>query len=298
MRLVRLARGPRCIESTDAQTRRLPDGVVAIMMEQHRRLAMFVGCCLFLCARTSGQTIRTIDPATLPRFEVASVKPNPSGAAQMIVKTPPSGVVHATNVNARFLIRYAFDIPDFLIVGANDWKATEHFEIAAKAPEGSDEAVIRAMFRALLADRFRLRAHTEPREMTVDVLTLAGQGPGPQLQRPEHPCRQPPCHPRARFGHLEGTDVSLADLASALTVNTRRVVVDRTGLGGRFDFALTWTPDAVALDPSVRADFPSVDPDGPSLATALLQQLGMRLQRAREPVDRLVIDHIEHPDPD
>lgn len=253
---------------------------------------------LMRSADPQAQTIQETDPAKLPRFEVASIKANRSGAPQMAFATPPSGLIHAINVNVRFLVRYAFSVPDFLIVGADDWKATEHFDIAAKAPEGSDESLIRQMFRALLADRFHVRTHTEQREMTVDVLRLAGQTQGPNLQRPKRPCDKPPCHPRGPFGHLEGSDVPLADLAWALTVDTGRVFVDRTGLSGRFDFTLTWTPDAVALDPGLRAELPSVDPDGPSLTTALHQELGITVQRAREPVDVLVIDHIERPDPD
>jgi uncharacterized protein (TIGR03435 family) len=154
------------------------------------------------------------------------------------------------------------------------------------------------MFRALLVDRFRLTAHTEAREMPVDVLTLAERTPGPNMKASPQLCDNPPCHARASFGHVEGRDVPVAELASALTLLTRRVVVDRTGLAGGFDWTLDYTPDAIALQPSLRSEFPSVDPDGPALATALRQQLGIKMQTTRDRVDVLVIDHIERPDPD
>lgn len=245
-----------------------------------------------------GQTIQKVDESTQPRFEVASVKPNRSGVPQMTIATSPSGSIHATNVNTRFLIRYAFNVQDFLIANAPDWASSEHFDVAAKGPANTTEARARDMFRSLLVERFRLDARREPREMAVDVLTLASDRLGPNLTPSKGPCASPPCHARASFGHIEGKAVPVSELAAALTLLTRRVVVDRTGLAAPCDFTLTYTPDAIVLQPTVRSEFPAVDPDGPSLATALRQQLGITMLTTREPVDMVVIDHIERPDPD
>jgi uncharacterized protein (TIGR03435 family) len=235
---------------------------------------------------------------TAPAFEAASIKANHSGAPQMMFQTPPSGVISAVNVNVQFLIRFAFDLIDNRIVNVPRWAQTEHVDIIARAPSGSSMNDVRLMFRTLLAERFALRTHTESREMPVDVLTRESDGklgPALTIARERCPLPNPACGVHTTFGHVETTDGTMADLAAALAVLTRRVVVDRTGLTDRYALTLTYTPDDIALQPSLRTQFPTIDADGPSLATALREQLGLRMQSTREPVDVLVVDAVDHP---
>jgi len=94
---------------------------------------------------------------------------------------------------------------------------------------------------------------------------------------PTRPSERPQCSLRVAFGRINGTGQSIADLVQALGRLTRRHLVDETDLAGRYDFALTYTPDAVVLDPATRTEFPAIDPDGPALNSALQEQLGLRL---------------------
>jgi uncharacterized protein (TIGR03435 family) len=102
---------------------------------------------------------------------------------------------------------------------------------------------------------------------------------------------------RAAFGRLAGRDVPLSEIVGELGRATGRHVVDETGLAGRYDVTLTYTPDSVVLNPATRAEFPAIDPDGPSLGTALREQLGLRLQSRRGPVDVLVVERVQPPTP-
>ena len=173
---------------------------------------------------------------------------------------------------------------------------SEHFDVIAKAPEQAPLADIRLMFRALLAERFHLELHREQRNQSVDVLTLTRPGVlGPKLSRVEPCAEAPKCQAHVGFGQVTTASAPLDQLATALTVATRRTVVNRTGLDGYFAFTLTYTPDAVALEPAVRAEFPAIDPDGPSLSTALKEQLGLTLRSTTEPVDVLIVDRVERP---
>jgi uncharacterized protein (TIGR03435 family) len=235
-----------------------------------------------------------------PTFEVASIKSNTSGQVQMTIVPSPSGLVVATNVSPYVLIRYAYDLPEARITGLPRWALFDHFDISAKAPANTGIGPVRAMFRALLAQRFGLTAQMEPRPMDVDVLTMekpAALGPNlvPSTKRCEPPAN---CDTRTLFGHLEGTDVSSTDIASALSLMTRRLVIDHTGLTGRYNVSLKFTPDAITLRPALRSDYPQIDPDGPSLSTALKEQLGIKMKTQSEKVDVLVIDHVEKPTPD
>jgi len=239
-------------------------------------------------------------------FVAVSIRPNTSGVPQMIIQTPPSGLVTGTNVTVLMLIRYAYGMPDFRVVGAPAWASSTHFDVTARGPAQASADTTRAMVRALLADRFAARVQPGTREMEMDVLTRAGRDLGPQLRVSERPCAaaaaEAPggerCGVRPAFGRITGRDVSIGEVAGGIGFMSRRHVVDETGLTGRYDVTLTYTPDAVVLNPSVRAEFPSVDPDGPSLATALREQLGLRLQQRRGPVDVLVVERVEMPAPD
>jgi uncharacterized protein (TIGR03435 family) len=268
-------------------------------------------------------------PERPPSFEVASVKENRSGDLRSPIRTEPGGRFTATNVSLKFLIAEAFMGPQPVhlssrIVGGPDWINSTRFDIIAKAstefrssPEGPPNELF-LMLRSLLEDRFKVRTHRETRELPVYELVVArADGKlGPQLRQstadcdgpppPRQPNEPPPCGamrgparvmaggiPMRRFAEMLTAIMAVGTPASA----DGRLVIDKTGLSGRFAFNLTWTPDqipTVAPPPGI----PPVDPNGPSLVTALQEQLGLKLESAKGPVEVLVIDSVERPTPD
>jgi uncharacterized protein (TIGR03435 family) len=183
---------------------------------------------------------------------------------------------------------------------------------------------IQIMLRNLMADRFKLRVHRETREMPIYALVLARSDGtlGPQLRPAAVDCaalagqrgrggppaplqagERPPCGMRIGPGNMMGGGLALSQLANSLSPFAQRVVVDRTGLTGNFDLDLTWTPDQIPQAPpgGLPAGVPPpppIDPNGPSLFTALQEQLGLKLDSVRGPVEVLVIDSVEQPTAD
>jgi len=242
-------------------------------------------------------------------FEVATIKPNTSGDDRVAGGFLPGGRYRVTNYSLRSLIAAAYVMPqvtpDFLITGGPDWIDTSRFDIDAKAaaefPSAPDErsAPRRIMLQQLLTDRFALRVHTATTERSVYTLVPArrdGQ-PGPNWHLAEGDCtaRERPASCAARIGPgavtLKGATV--AQLVNLLSRFVNRVVVDRTSLTGAFDVELRWTP-APGEWIAPGQDAPSAD--GPSLFTALQEQLGLKLESTKAPVGVLVIDHVEKPD--
>jgi uncharacterized protein (TIGR03435 family) len=268
-------------------------------------------------------------PAANPSFEVASVKPNKSGTQQVMLGLQPGGRFTATNAPLRMLIRNAYQLQDFQLVGLPDWASSERFDIVAKAegdvppaPIGTT-GPIQLMVRSLLAERFKLAAHQEARELPIYALVVAKSDGklGPQLRPAAVDCaammaargrsgggppappplaQRPVCGMRIGPGTMAGGGFPLSQLAQTLSQFVQRVVVDRTGLAGNYDLDLTWTPDQMpqgSPPPGAPALSP-VDPNGPSIFTALQEQLGLKLDAQRGPVDVLVIDKIDRPTPD
>jgi uncharacterized protein (TIGR03435 family) len=189
------------------------------------------------------------------------------------------------------------------------------------------------MLRALLADRFKLATHSDTRDLPIYALVLArADGKfGPQLQKaivecnagpraggnavrgpgPNGPAQGPPpgspqggppqadgrvsCGIRVGPGSMSVGGSPMSQFASSLAMWVGRVVVDKTGLSGAYDFNLTWTPDQMPQRPPGAPDAPAIDPNGPSIFTAVQEQLGLKLDSQRGPVSVLVIDHAEHP---
>jgi uncharacterized protein (TIGR03435 family) len=146
------------------------------------------------------------------------------------------------------------------------------------------------MLQALLADRFKLAVHRETK-----VLPVYGLVPGKGKSK-LHAVKEPRPDDgtfRAGRGRLSGQGVTMQDLVEMLAGQVDGIVVDRTGITGKFDIALEWTPDVIAIGGNDRE--PAPDPSGPSLVTALSEQLGLELKPSKGPVDILVIDHVEKP---
>ncbi len=208
----------------------------------------------------------------------------------MSIRIEPGGRFIATGMPIWPLIMKAYGVRDFQLAGDVDWKYSQRFDIAAK-PDGevSDEKVL-LMLQALLADRFKLKLHRETKEMQVYVMTVAKNGPknGPKLTAAE-PSETGGIRIRG-MGRLAGISASTLQLAeglSDLALNGRhfldRPVLDRTGLSGVYNFNLEWTPEGAP------------DPFGPSIFTAIQEQLGLKLETQKAPVEILVIDRLEKP---
>jgi uncharacterized protein (TIGR03435 family) len=176
------------------------------------------------------------------------------------------------------------------------------------------------MLRTLLADRFGVVVHPETRELPVYELVVAradrkfgpeinpskldceNQAPGRRGGPPPAPGNpaQPVCGMRIGPGQMVMGGTPMSQFATVLSNFVQRVVLDRTRLAGTFDFRLSWTPDRIpqGAPPPGGPALPPVDPNGPSLFAALQEQLGLKLESTRTPLDVLVIDRVERPMPD
>jgi len=287
-----------------------------------------------LIAGSAALAAQTPQSAPAPAFEVASIKPNNSGDGRVMMQVQP-GRYQATNVTLRLLIRNAYQLQDFQITGGPSWLSSDHFDIIAKMPDGfqppagppapgSGPGPVQLMLRALLAERFKLVVRNETKEAPIYALILArsdgklgpalkksdvdcaavmaargrGRGPAPG---PPQPGERMPCGIRIGPGNMSVGGSTLAQFANSLGMFAGRIVQDRTGLTGAWDIDLTWTPDQMPQRPPGAGDGPpqfngvAVDPNGPSLFTAVQEQLGLKLDSQRGPVETLVIDHAEKP---
>jgi uncharacterized protein (TIGR03435 family) len=240
---------------------------------------------------------------------VASVKPNKSMSSNASMMPAPGGRFVATNASLTNLISMAYDIPFFRLVGGAS-RLTDRFDIVAKMPERVGLGRIPLMLRTLLAERFNLKAHNETREQPIYALVLAKRDGrfGPELRRSDADCEAiraaratsrpdlapPPtvaplrCSSSMTFGRLTIRDMPLDTLANSLSGMVGRVVFDRTALAGNFNLSLRYAPDGTD----------SAQSQDPSIFTALQEQLGLKLESTKGPVDVLVIDHVEQPTPD
>jgi uncharacterized protein (TIGR03435 family) len=254
-------------------------------------------------------------------YDVASIKPNDSGSANIGWRTPADGFT-ATNVSLKYVIKMAYRVEDVQIAGAPNWLGSEKYDIDAKMDVSvaaelqklspDDRRLARQhMLQALLADRFKLTVHRETRELPVYSLVIGKNGPILQETKPD-PSAPPAPGPAASRGGssiriskmssgpatMTALHTSASDLADSLSVQLGRTVLDKTGLTSRYDFTLKWTADDAQLPlPSGRAPPPSLttDPSGPTLFTAVQEQLGLKLEPGKGPVEVVVIDHVERP---
>jgi len=266
----------------------------------------------------SAQAGRGVLQAT-KTFEVASVKPHPSNQVQpSSMVAEPGGRFTARSIPLRFLIRTAYQIQDDQVVDGPAWIGADRFDVTAKAEDGASPADLAPMLQALLADRFKLTFHRETRELPVFELQLARTDGtlGPKMKRndctpdvnapPTAPGGPPRCGSISNgFGRLTLIATPLRVMAQFLSPALNRVVIDKTGLSANFDVDLTWTPDRLpprpagaAPDQPVFVNGVEIDPNGPSIFTAVREQLGLKLESTRAPVEVLSIDHVEQPSPD
>jgi len=218
-------------------------------------------------------------------FEVAAIRPSNSGRPGMSIETD-AGRFKAINATVSFLIQYAYGVKDFQLIGGPGWIGSDKYDIEAKSEIKANDREFPSMMQALLADRFQLKFHRETREFPIFGLVVAKGGP--KLTPASETGND---GTRVRNGLLTITNGTVANLASTLTNMLGRRVLDKTGLSGRYDIALKWTPD-FGQAPPLRPDAPPADPNGPSIFTAVQDQLGLRLESTKGPLDVLVIDKV------
>lgn len=261
--------------------------------------------------------------APLPQFEVASVKPAAPDQRGMFIRNGANGGININNMPLREMIVLAWRIQAYQITGGPSWIESARYDINATGNHKPKQDEIPLMIQALLADRFQLKVHHETKELPIYALVLANKDGklGSQLKESKEgsctafdPTKPPPPpdpkKPPAMgcggmfmgIDRIGATAVEIDQLTRALSRTLGRTVNDKTGLTGKFDIQLQWTPDqsqlqAMAppggLPPNMPA--PQFDPNGPSLFTALQEQLGLKLESQKGPVDILVIDHVEKP---
>ena len=269
----------------------------------------------------------TAPPA--PSFEVASIKLNKPDVPDRImfaIRFAP-GRFTATGVSAKQLIALAYDVRDTQISGGPSWFDSERYDIDAKETD-ADAATIdklppeqrrlqhELLLQSLLADRFKLKIRRESKESSVYALVVAKNGP--KL----HEAKPGDTYPnglkgldgkagggqmmRIQPGEVVGQGLTIEALARMLSQQMGRQIEDRTGLTGKYDFTLKWTPDPATEGPMMgppggappAVGAPPPDSSGPSIFTALQEQLGLKLESAKGPVDLIVIDQIEKPSAD
>jgi uncharacterized protein (TIGR03435 family) len=283
----------------------------------NRRLLLMVGLMAI-----GGSSVRGQEPSTatvdvkLPAFDVVSIKPNKSGGGMIRVMNRPDGY-SASNISLKILIQAAYGIREDLISGAPGWVDSARYDIDAKVDGADVEALKkltpeqrRLILQPLLADRFKLKVHTETKQLPVYELVVAKGGSKLKeaivgdiyangIKGPDGVGRGGMV--RMGRGQLTAQGVPMSSVVNMLSQQLHRTVIDKTGLTGKYDLELNWTPDeGEGMGPpppgggQPHGDAPT-EGSGPSIFTATQEQLGLRLQSGKGPVDTLVIDHVETP---
>ena len=216
----------------------------------------------------------------VPSFDVASVKSTAHGRdvngwSRSSSDIPSPGRFVAENESLGGLIREAYQLKDYQVIGPPWLDEGDGFDVEAKAPRETTKDQVHEMLKTLLAERFKLAAHRETRPLPVYQLT---KGKGEQKLHPAA-SENARASQSSRGGDVTFTSVAMADVAYQLSRFTKRPVFDQTGISGRFDLRLNYDPSPTGA--------------GPSLGDALQEQLGLRLESTRAPVEVLVVDHVE-----
>jgi uncharacterized protein (TIGR03435 family) len=265
--------------------------------------------------------------APLPSFEVASIKPHvPDNSPGMRIMMGGPDVSHftASNATVKMLIGTAYSVKEFQIAGGPSWINSDHFDIDAKVedslaeqlqklPRAQQQAQTALMLRSLLLDRFKLQITRGTKEASLFALVVAKGGPKLKEVPPPDPQAAPgPPPPMARGGGLptpapgqsfmmmmnglatlSANAQPIANLANLLSLQVGRQVVDQTGLKGTYEYTLQFAPQNTNDMP--KGPPPPAGDDAASIFTALQEQLGLRLESTKGPVDTITIDHIEEP---
>jgi bla regulator protein blaR1 len=292
------------------------------------RMALAVVAVLAFAAVLRAQAVET-----LPSFEAASIKPSDPNSQGQSIRRQPGGRFSTSNMPVRELVRFAYGVQDFQLDGVPAWARSERWDVTAKAEgdppptlPGTGVDPMTLMLRSLLIDRFKLAAHRETRELPIYALVrLQPDRLGPRLEPSTVDCEKliaermaaaraggtlaapppdvngrPTCGIRGGFGTLAGNGFPLNQLASTLAQLVGRTVIDRSGLTGTWGFDLKFAidPNQLPFAPPPGQAPPPADPDSPSIFKAVEEQLGLKLESTKGPVDMVIVDRLERPTPD
>jgi uncharacterized protein (TIGR03435 family) len=239
----------------------------------------------------------SVSDAKLPSYDVISIRPNKSGSGSVSIHTD-DGNFDATNVSLKTMLINAFGLKEAQLTDLPKWADSTRFDIKAKVVDPDLKAIQalkedqrRAMLQPILTERFQLKFHFEPRVLPVYELVLAKDGPkftDSKIAGDEKAANGMGAGSmRVRNTVMTSTAVPISSLVNLLSSQLQRIVIDKTGLAGKYDMDLAWSRDDGTT--------PSPDTNAPSIFTALQEQLGLKLQPSKSSVDTFVIDHVELP---
>jgi uncharacterized protein (TIGR03435 family) len=241
----------------------------------------------------------TADADQKATFEVASVKPsNPDEQGKIL--TARTRQLVTGNTTLLDLITFAYQLHVQQVVGEPSWASKDKYDVIGKPGAGSpvDRTAMRTMLQTLLADRFRLTFHRDKKDLSAYALVKAAK-PVLLTKSVGNPESGAVIEFRG-LGSIVFGNATFDDFCALMQQAVLdRPIVDKTGITGRYDFTLTWTPDETQFSTlGIRVPPPPADGSGPGLFTAVQEQLGLKLEPSRGPVDVVVIDHVEVPTPD
>jgi uncharacterized protein (TIGR03435 family) len=209
-------------------------------------------------------------------FEITSVKPSPPDQPGMNARMDPGRFV-LSNATLHWAVQMAFRLEDYQLIGGPKWMDSDHFEIEGKCADSTSMKDKLAMLQALLADRFQLKYHRETREMPGYVMLPAKTG----LKLKKSEATDGQSNSTSGEYRLGGTNETTAELAALVAGNLHRPVIDETGSSDHFDFQLNWAPTA--------------EGPAPSLFTVIQEQLGIRLEARKVPIQLLIVESADKP---
>ena len=226
-------------------------------------------------------------------FDVAAIRLSQPGTRNGSIKPMPGGNGYVVqNMSVRSMIALMYKVPGQQITGGPAWLDDDHYDIEAKADHTYSLDDLHVMFQNLLADRFNLKFHTEIKEGPVYVLMVEKSGSKMKVNESDQDFKIPISSPQ--FFVFVGTRVTMPYLCWWLAQQLReeeRPVINQTGLDKNYDFKLSFAPDLHVP----REKWPPDLQDRPLLFDALKEQLGLKLQAQKAPVEYYVIDHVEKP---
>jgi uncharacterized protein (TIGR03435 family) len=231
-----------------------------------------------------------------PTFEVATIKPSQPDEERSILVEGTRLVTADTSLVD--LMMFAYSVHSLQIMDGPEWLRTEKFDVVVQPslPGRPSSAQMRSIVQKLLADRFKLAFHHAQRELPVYRIVTAKGGPKLTPSTKEEQGNNTAAIGIAS-GEMKVINATMSESASLMQryVRLDRPIVDHTGIAGKYDFKLNWTPDFSQFDGNPPPGPAKSDENAPSLYTAMQEQLGLKLEAAREPADVLVIDHVERP---
>jgi len=298
---------------------------IASLISRRRTSTLLTAACLLVVAHSGAAQStapKPLDAAPSTVFEAASIKPQaPSsdGSIRTMVQFPPNGRLTAAGATVKTLICVAYGLSDFQVLGGPNWIEEDRYDVLATPGSALEEQLQkmksddntqakRQMLQALLADRFKLILHHDTKELPIYGLVVAKSGSKLQETKPDDAnpdAANAPAHPtnkgRMRMsidsGSIEitATGMAMDGLARQLASQLHSTVQNNTGLKGIYDFTLRFTPDDAPMDASGGANASLADNGGTSIFAAVQDQLGLKLESKKGPVEIVVVDHVDKP---